>query len=175
MGTELIPFQHPLSYRQVERAKMQDIEHRQNINKSASKSIKRKQDQYKQNDIVLAKDFTRTKKFEPKYLPVPFRVISVNDTGVSIERTTDDALFYRHKDDIKHYTFDTNTSTKISTPINSSHYPKLVELATPRTSNSIFTPTNIPTPAAVHVPPNPGSTPVQLSQRTSSYNLRPRN
>ena len=86
MGTEPIPFQHPLSYRPVERAKMQDIEHRQNINKSANKSIKRKQDQYKQNDIVLVKNFTRTEKFEPKYLPIPFRVISVNDTGVSIER-----------------------------------------------------------------------------------------
>ena len=174
MGTEPIPFQHPLSYRPVERAKMQDIEHRQNINKSANKSIKRKQDQYKQNDIVLVKNFTSTKKFEPKYLPIPFRVISVNDTGVSIERTTDDALFYRHKNDIKHCTFDTNTSTKIPPPINSSHYPKLVELTTPRTSNSIFTPASIPTPAAVHVLPNPGSTQVQLPQRASGYNLRPR-
>ena len=126
------PYRHPLSYRQVERAKMQDIEHRQNISTNANKSIKRKQDQYKQNDVVLVKNFTHTKKFEPKYLPIPFRVISVNDSGVSIQRTADDALFYRHKDDIKHCTFDTNTSTKIPRPINSSHYPKLVELTTPR-------------------------------------------
>ena len=168
------PYQHPLSYRQVERAKMQDIEHHQNINTNANKSIKRKQDQYKQNNFVLVKNFTRTKKFEPKYLPIPFRVISVNDTGVSIERTTDDAVFYRHKDDIKHCTFDTNTSTKIPPPINSSHYPKLVELTTPHTSNSIFTPTNIPTPAAVPVLPNPGSTSVRLPQRASDYNLCPR-
>ena len=34
--------QPPLSYRQVERAKMQDIEHCQNINTNANKSIKRK-------------------------------------------------------------------------------------------------------------------------------------
>ena len=146
---------------------MQDIEHRQNINKSANKSIKRKQDQYKQNDIVLVKNFTSTKKFEPKYLPIPFCVISLNDTGVSIQCTADDVLFYHHKDDMKH-------CTKIPPPINSSHYPKLVELTTPRTSNSIFTPASIPTPAAVHVLPNPGSTQVQLPQRASGYNLRPR-
>ena len=39
------PYRHPLSYRQVERAKMQNIEHHQNINTNANKSIKRKQDQ----------------------------------------------------------------------------------------------------------------------------------
>ena len=49
------PDQHPLSYRQVERAKMQDIEHHQNINTNANKSIKRKQDHYEQNNIVLVK------------------------------------------------------------------------------------------------------------------------
>ena len=153
---------------------MQKTEHHQNINTNANKSIKRKQDQYKQNNIVLVKNFTHTKKFKPKYLPIPFRVISVNDTDVSIQRTTDDALVYRHKDDIKHCTFDTNTSTKIPPPINSSHYPKLVELTTPCTSNSIFTPTNIPTSAAVPVPANHSSTPVRYPQRASDYNLRPR-
>ena len=93
---------------------------------------------------------------------------------MSIQCTTDDALFYCHKDGIKHCTFDTNTSTKIPPPINSSHYPKLVELTTPRTSNSIFTPTNIPTSAAVPVPANHSSTPVRYPQRASDYNLRPR-
>ena len=102
---------------------MQDIEHCQNINTNANKSIKRKQGQYKQNDIELVKNFTHTKKFESKYLPIPFCVISINDTGVSVQNTTDDALFYHHKDDIKHCTFDSNTSTKIPSPINSSHYP----------------------------------------------------
>ena len=161
------PYQHPLSYRQVERAKMQDIEHHQNINTNANKSIKRKQDQYKQNNFVLVKNFTRTKKFEPKYLPIPFCVISLNNTSVSIQCTADDVLFYHHKDDMKH-------CTKIPPPINSSHYPKLVELTTPHTSNSIFTPTNIPTPAAVPVLPNPGSTSVRLPQQASDYNLCPR-
>ena len=56
---------------------MQDIEHCQNIKTNANRPIKRKQDQYKQNDIVLVKNFARTKKFQPKYLPIPFRV-SVN-------------------------------------------------------------------------------------------------
>ena len=146
------PYRHPLSCRQVEKAKIQDIEHCQNINSKANKSIKKKQDHYKQNDIVLVKKLTRTKKFEPKYLPIPFFVISVSDTVVPIQRTTDNALFYHHKNDIKHCTVDTNTSTKIPPPINLSHYPKLSELTTPRTSNSIFTPTNIPTSAAVPVP-----------------------
>ena len=168
------PYQHPLSYRQAERAKIQNIKHRQNINTNANKSIQRKQDQYKQNDIVLVKNFTHTKKFEPKYLPIPFRVRSINDTGVSIQHTTDNALFYCHKDDIKHCTFETNTSTKIPPLINSSHYPKLVELTTPHTSNSIFTPTNIPTPAAVPVLTNQGSKQVRLPQQASDYNLRPR-
>ena len=153
---------------------MQNIEHHQNINTNANKSIKRKQDQYKQNDIVLVENFTHTKKFKPKYLPIPFHIISVNDTDLSIQHTIDDALVYHHKDDIKHCTFDTNTSTKIPPPINSSHYPKLVELTTPRTSNSIFTPTNIPTSAAVPVPANHSSTPVRYPQRASDYNLRPR-
>ena len=153
---------------------MQGIEHHQNINTNANKSIKRKQDQYKQNDIVLVKNFAHTKKFEPKYLPIPFRVIRISDTGVSIQCTTDDALLYHHKDDTKHCTFDTNTSTKIPPPINSSHYPKLVELTTPHTSNSIFTPANICTPDALPVPTNQGSTPARLPQRASDYNLCPR-
>ena len=93
---------------------MQDIEHHQNINTNANKSIKRKQDHYKQNNNVLVKNFTHTKKFESKYLSIPFHVISVNNTGVSIQRTTDHALLCCHKDDIKDCTFDTNTSTKIS-------------------------------------------------------------
>ena len=83
---------------------------------------------------------------------------------MSIQCTTDDVLLYHHKDDIKHCTFDTITSTKIPPLIDSSHYPKLVELTTPHTSNSIFTPTNIPTPAAVPVLTNQGSTPVRLPQ-----------
>ena len=103
--------------------------------------IKRKKHQFKKDDTLLAKSLTQ--KSEPKYLPVAFRTISINDTDVCIQCIADKTIFYHHKDDIKHCTFDTDTSSPEVARVPLSNHPKFLD-----TTNSSTLITSYSTPTS---------------------------
>ena len=52
-------------------------------------------------DTVLLRNQKRTKKFDPKFDPRPCQVKAISKRGLSLIRQSDNAVFIRHKDDVK--------------------------------------------------------------------------
>lgn len=57
----------------------------------------------KEGDIVLMQNYKKKNKFDPNYIPEPFKVMQSNDQGRSllVERQSDGAVFNRHPDNLK--------------------------------------------------------------------------
>ena len=54
-------------------------------------------------DYILVRNFQKSSKFQPTFLPEPFVVTSIKDHGrkLEVERLSDGRNFYRHPDDVK--------------------------------------------------------------------------
>ena len=54
-------------------------------------------------DQILIRNYKKTSKYQPVFLPEPFVVTTIGDEGrkLELERISDGRCFYRHPDDVK--------------------------------------------------------------------------
>ena len=86
-----------------EKARARDKEIKEKRKDKVNSSKFRKDDPIQRGDMVLIRNYTKGSKFDPTFLPDPFRVkeILANGRIINIERQTDGKLFKRHPDDLK--------------------------------------------------------------------------
>ena len=107
------PTRKPLDARNIVQAKQRDAGNKEAIQKKANLSVKRRRDQISVGDIVLLRNQKRARKFDPKFDPNPCQVKESSERGLTIVRQSDNAVFRRHKDDVK--PFDTRTEGRTQT------------------------------------------------------------
>ena len=62
-------------------------------------------------ESVLLKNFKKTSKFDPNYIPEKYTICSTDGRTVVVERDSDGSTLRRHPDHLKRYEFKTSTET----------------------------------------------------------------
>ena len=106
------PTRKPLKTKDIVQAKQNDVEKKEGIQTKANLSVKRRKEQISIGDTVLLKNQKRAKKFDPKFDPRPCQVKDVSERGLTLFKQSDNAIFFRHKDDTKPF---------VGSPVNNSH------------------------------------------------------
>jgi len=73
---------------------------------------------FKTGDGVLLKNYTKTSKFQPSYIPERFTILRTEDQGrtVVLERDSDGTTLRRHPDHLKRFDFENPAQPAAPTP-----------------------------------------------------------
>ena len=93
---------------QVTAARVRDTERKYDNEQKVNHSKYRKPMYFQVGDIVMIKNYKKTSKFQPQFLPEACTVIQVGQGGhrIVVERENDGMKLERHPDDIKHFLTD---------------------------------------------------------------------
>ena len=62
----------------------------------------RKEDDTREGDKVLLRNYTKQRKFDPVFIPKPYKVLSTNEHMIIVENCQKETMLKRHRDDVKH-------------------------------------------------------------------------
>ena len=92
---------------EIVRARMFDLDEKGKRRDRVNSSKYRKATEFSVGDEVLVRNYKKSSKFQPIFIPEPYVVTQINDNGryyLTLERVSDGQILKRHPDDVK---FDT--------------------------------------------------------------------
>jgi len=100
----------------VANARKQDLTAKEKKQHKINSGKYRTNSHFSLNEHVLVRNYQKTKKFDPLFLPDDYIVVGIENDGrcIIVKRTTDGATLRRHPDDLKKYndTHNNNNSPK---------------------------------------------------------------
>ena len=89
----------------VTQARLRDLELKEKKQQGINSGKYRTDSQFALNDHVLVRNYHKTKKFDPTFLPDDFTVVAIENDGrcITIERASDGGRLQRHPDDLKKF------------------------------------------------------------------------
>ena len=64
--------------------------------------MKYRKDDIREGDKVLIRNYTKQRKFNPVFIPEPYKILSNNEHIIIAEKYQNGTILKRHRDDVKH-------------------------------------------------------------------------